>query len=455
MLAPVLTPEGWRLLNSLEGYRESEALALSTRLRGEGHAPEVVAAVLTQLKLREQAGAKFGPFAAHMLFTRAGLEQATRMNVAALHAGRFARAGVQTVADLGCGLGADAMAMAALDLEVTAVERDETVAAAATINLMPFPHATVVAADAERWVTDAQAGGRAPEGYWLDPARRVLSTSGSSRVFDPEAFSPPLSFVESLAGSGAAVGVKLGPGLPHEAVPAGCEAQWVSVDGDVTEAVLWFNALARHGVRRAALVMSGDGPTADGQRGGHHEFTTEAGFGQSPQVPVGGVEALTGYLYEPDGAVIRAGLVADLIHRDFTGSGGALLDEHIAYFRADERVFSPFARAYRIESVMPFNVKGLRRWVREAGVTRLDIKKRGVSVTPEELRRQLMSGAGAKAKGSKAKGSKAKGSTSKGLASKGSTPKGAAGQAASSGRHATLVLTRIGQERVAVEVTPA
>ncbi|HRO94210.1 SAM-dependent methyltransferase [Citricoccus sp.] len=435
VLAPVLTPEGWQLLNSLEGYRESEALAMSTRLRAAGHAPELVSAVLTQLKLRDQAAAKFGPFAAHMVFTRAGLEQATRMNVAAVHAGRFAGAGIRSVADLGCGLGADAMAMAALDLEVTAVERDETVAAAATINLMPFPHATVVSADAQDWVAAAQANGTEPGGYWLDPARRVLSTSGSSRVFDPEAFSPPLSFVESLAARGTAVGVKLGPGLPHESVPAGCEAQWVSVDGDVTEAVLWFNALARDGVRRSALVMSGPGAgtTAAGGRGGHHELTAGTRFGGSPEVPVGGVEALTGYLYEPDGAVIRAGLVADLIHRDFASKGGALLDEHIAYFRADEPVASPFARAYRIESVMPFNVKGLRRWVRETGVGRLDIKKRGMAVTPEELRRQLMSGKGSKG---------AKGSTS----SRGSK---------SPGRHATLVLTRIGEERVAVEVTPA
>jgi hypothetical protein len=118
--------------------------------------------------------------------------------------------------------------------------------------------------------------------------------------------------------------------------------------------------------------------------------------------------------------------VADLVRRDFVSAGGALLDEHIAYFRADGLVQSPFARAYRIEAVMPYNVKGLRRWVRETGVGRLDIKKRGMAVTPEELRRQLMSGKGAKA----SKGAKAQ------------------------GRHATLVLTRIGQERVAVEVTP-
>ncbi|MEV4901910.1 SAM-dependent methyltransferase [Citricoccus sp. NPDC055426] len=436
-LAPVLTPGGWRLLNAVgaslgaAGYRESEALALSTRLRAEGHAPELVSAVLTQLKFRTQAAAKLGPFAANMLFTRAGLEQATRMNVAALHAGRFASAGVRSVADLGCGIGADAMALAALDLQVTAVERDETVAAAATINLMPFPNATVVGADAVQWLAamdgapgaagdaagsaSGAAGEARPEGFWLDPARRMVSSSGSARVFDPEAFSPPLSFVERLAETGAPVGVKLGPALPHASVPAGCEAQWVSVAGSLTEAVLWFNALARPRVRRSALVLGGG-------EAGPAELSSAADFGDSPTVDVAGVQGLTGYLYEPDPAVIRAGLVADLIDREFSGSGGRLLDEHIAYFCADSARDSRFATGYRVLDVMPYKVKGLRRWVKETGVTRLDIKKRGVDVTPEELRRLLMSGQGKSGKGS--------------------------------GRHTTLVLTRIGEDRVAVEVEP-
>ncbi|NUL46151.1 SAM-dependent methyltransferase [Cellulosimicrobium funkei] len=488
---PVLTPEGWSLLNSLEGYRESEALALSTRLRGEGHAPELVSAVLTQLKFRSKAAAKFGPFAGHMVFTRAGLEQATRMKVAAVHAGRFAAAGVGSVADLGCGIGADSMALAALDLEVTAVERDETVAAAATINLMPFPNATVVCSDAAEWlgalngegavdeaaggladddVPDSEAGTSRPEGFWLDPARRVVSSSGSSRVFDPEAFSPPLSFVERLADTGSPVGVKLGPALPHDSIPGGCEAQWVSVDGSLTEAVLWFNALARPGVRRSALVLDG-GSTATGSGGSlgaqaawpsssaddgrpPAELFSAADFGDSPSVPVAGSEGLTGYLYEPDPAVIRAGLVADLIHREFAAVGGRLLDEHIAYFCADDAVVTPFATGYRVLKVMPYKVKGLRRWVKETGVGRLDIKKRGVDVTPEELRRLLMSGQGKAGKGGKGAGNSGRqgtqGGTAKGAGGSGSQ----GGTAKRAGRHATLVLTRIGEERVAVEVEP-
>ena len=398
-IAPILTPEGWELLASLGPYREDEAFRLTASLRKAGHSPELVSAVLTQSRLRTKAEAKFGEFARQMIFTKAGLEQATRLTVAARHAQRFAEAGIGHVADLGCGLGADSMALASLDLVVTAVEMDEATAACATMNLIPFRNATVVHSDA----TSVSLEG--VDGVWLDPARRTTSTSGTKRIWDPEDFSPPLSFVESLAGSGRAVGVKMGPGMPHDSVPADCEAQWVSVGGDVTEVALWFNAVRRPGVRRAALVL---GPL------GSAELTSGEDFGAGPVAPVGPVE---GYLYEPDGAVIRAGLVADVALQ----LGGHLVDEHIAYICAPELHDTPFAKAYRVLEVMPFNVKALKAWVKDQGIGVLDIKKRGMAVTPEELRKQLLPGGSAKHKDKKS---------------------------------ATLVLTRIGEDRVAVSVEP-
>lgn len=399
-IEPLLSSEGWDLLASLGPYREDEAFDLNSRLRKAGHSPALVSAVLTQSRLRTKAEAKFGEFAREMLFTQAGLEQATRLNVAARHAERFARAGVRHVADLGCGLGADSLALASLDIAVTAVELDEVTAACATVNLLPFPHATVVHADATSVALDHV------DGVWLDPARRSTSTSGTARIWDPEAFSPPLSFVESLAAKGKAVGVKFGPGMPHESIPAGCEAQWVSVNGDVTEVALWFNALQRPGIRRSALVIGPQGAA---------EISSGQDFGAGPEPEIG---QPSGYLYEPDGAVIRAGLVADVAH----DLGGHLLDEHIAYICAPELRDTPFARAYRVLDVMPFNVKALKQWVKANGIGVLDIKKRGISTTPEELRKQLLQGTSAKA-----------------------------GKA----RSATLVLTRIGETRVAIVVEPA
>ncbi|PYI67209.1 SAM-dependent methyltransferase [Arthrobacter livingstonensis] len=396
-ISPLLTVEGWELLSSLGPYSEAGSLKLNESLRRAGHSPELVAAALTQSRLRAKAETKFGEFARQMLFTPAGLEQATRLGIAALHAQRFTTAGITKVADLGCGIGADSLAMASLDIHVTAVEMDELTAACTTVNLMPFPHATVLHAKAE----DVDLTGI--DGVWLDPARRTTSTSGTTRLFDPEAFSPPLSFVEKLADSGKAVGVKMGPGIPHEAVPGPAEAQWVSVNGDVVEAGLYFNALARPGVRRAALVIGAHGTS---------ELTSPVPFDAARQDVATGPVA--GYLYEPDGAVIRAGLVADLAR----SLGAHLLDEHIAYMCADELVETPFARAYKVLEVKPFNVKALKSWVKANRIGVLDIKKRGVSTTPEELRRQLLTGSG----------------------------KGP--------NKATLVLTRIGDERIAIVVEP-
>ena len=417
-LGPVLETEGHALLDALGDVSGQDPLALSSRLRAEGHPPERVAAVLTQAGLRAQGRARLGDDVDRLLLTRDGLEQATRPVVAALHARRLRDAGVRSVADLGCGLGLDALALARAGLDVVAVERDPTVAAAAAHNLAPHPGARVVVADAVDWA--AEHLGPADDGaaaVWLDPARRRLSGSGTARVFDPEAFSPPLSFVTGLAEQGRTVGVKLGPGIPHEALPGDAEAQWVSVDGDVTEAVLWFGAARRPEVRRAALAVDTRAP--GGPRTA--ELTSPGGEEASPAVDAVGEEGMAGLvgqvLLEPDGAVIRAHLVTDLAVA--LGPDVRLLDPHLAYLAAPDAPAHPLARRHRVLAVHDLDVKALRRWARETGIGRLDVKKRGVSVTPEELRRQVLGG----------------------------------GRRAGD-RHATLVLARVGERRHALEVEP-
>ncbi|MDO5493127.1 MAG: SAM-dependent methyltransferase [Nesterenkonia sp.] len=418
-LRPVLTPEGWEMLNSLPPYDAEQSLTLSQRLRRQGHPPDTVSAALTQSRLRAAAEAKFGDFASRMLFTEDGLQQATRLSVAARHAERFRDAGVAVVADLGCGLGGDALAAAALGMQVIAVEADETTAAAATVNLSPFPEARVRHTTAEEFIETQPTEEAQRTGLWLDPARRdphgARTAEGSAlRLTDPESFSPPLSLAVDLAAAGRAVGVKLGPGIAHGLVPEGCEAEWVSVDGDVVEVALWFGSLARPGVRRAATVLRRDAPPV--------QLTDEDDFGAEPAHRPTGVEGLTGVLWEPDGAVIRAGLVAECAEL----CGGRILDEHIAYFCAPEGAPVPeeavgLARGYRILERLPFSVKRLKRWAAEHGVSRLEIKKRGVDVAPEQLRTQIL---------------------------------GSARRRPAEGVSRTLILTRLGEERVAVVAEP-
>lgn len=371
-ISALLTSEGWALLESLPPYDEATAMGLGEQLRAAGHPSSLVAAALTQSRLRAAGRAKFGPFADGMLLTPAGLEQATRFAVAARHAQRYAAAGVARVADLGCGIGADSMALATFDREVLAVERDELTAAVATMNLRHWPEAVVRCEDAT--TTDLTGVG----GVFVDPARR---TETGRRLLDPRHGSPPLDFVLGLAARLPAVGMKTAPGIPHHLVPEGAEAQWVSVGGDVVEAALWFGLLARDGVRRAALVLPPDGvpDSADGVETADPVEVTDAGMPAAEPGPVGGV------LYEPDGAVIRAGLVGQVA----AAVDGRLLDPTIAYVTSDRVVATPLARGYVVLDVLPFQLKTLRALLRDRGVGRLTVKKRGTAVEPERLRRQL------------------------------------------------------------------
>ncbi|MFF2494435.1 SAM-dependent methyltransferase [Agromyces sp. NPDC058064] len=363
-LVELLSPEGLRLLDGLpEWDSKADIVKTVAALRRQGHPASLVATVLSQAKLRAKAAAKFGPFAARMLFTEAGLEQATRLQVAALHAGRFSRAGVQHVADLGCGIGGDALAMAAIDLEVTAADADEVTAAIAAYNLTPFPHARVLH---ERAETVALGG---IGGVWLDPARRTTAGGTTTRIADASAYSPGLDFAFGLADR-LPVGVKLGPGTDRDVIPAGAEAQWVSVDGDVVELGVWLGALARPGVGRSALVIRGELA---------HELTAAVDSPDAPDGPLGD------YLYEPDGAVIRARLIGDLAR----ANGAWMLSPGIAYLTSDTAFDSPFARGFRVIERLPADERGLRQALQARGVGTLEIKKRGVDVDPAALRTRL------------------------------------------------------------------
>ncbi|TQL48890.1 hypothetical protein FB562_1997 [Homoserinimonas aerilata] len=360
-LVELLTPEGLRLLDSLPAYESKDDVvkAVAT-LRAAGHSPALVAAVLSQSKLRARAVSKFGPFAERMLFTEAGLEQATRLGVAARHAGRFRAAGATRIVDLGCGIGADALAMAAIELTVTGVERDEVTAAVASYNLAPWPNASVVHSAAE----DFDLAGY--DAAWLDPARR----SEKGRLRDPHDWSPSLDFAFGLA-ERMPVGVKLGPGIDRGLIPEDAEAQWVSVDRDVVELGVWFGALARPGIRRSALIIRSDG--------GSDELTAP---GDSPDVEVG---TLGRYIYEPDGAVIRARLIGDLAR----SLGATMVSDDIAWLTADAAIDTPFATRFEVIERMPLDEKHIRRELSARGIGTLEIKKRGVDIDPAAFRKRL------------------------------------------------------------------
>ncbi|MFD8254768.1 THUMP-like domain-containing protein [Streptomyces werraensis] len=359
-LAPLLTPEGRALLDEVRDTDPAHELAVATRLRRD-HPAELVSAALGQARLRQRAVAKFGEEdAARMFFTPNGVEQSTRRSVAAYRAERLRAAGVRSVADLCCGIGGDAVALARAGIRVLAVDRDPQTAAAARANAEALGLAGLIEVR-EADVTEVDTSGY--DAVFVDPARR---SSKRGRIFDPEAYSPPLSWaVRTALQAPRAAALKIAPGIPHEAVPAEAEAEWISDGGDVKEAVLWFGTAP--GTVRATLLP---GPRTLVSRG----------------LPDPEVRPVGRYLYEPDGAVIRSHLVAEVAEP----LDGGLIDPTIAYVTADTLTPTPYATAYEITDRLPFNVKKLKALLRERGVGVLTVKKRGSAVEPEELRRKAL-----------------------------------------------------------------
>lgn len=353
----LLTPEGRALLDAVRDTDPAGELAVATRLRRE-HPAELVSAALGQARLRQRAVAKFGAAdAGRMFFTPNGVEQSTRASVAAYRADRMKELGVGSVADLCCGIGGDAIALARAGIRVLAVDRDPVTAAAARENAEALGLTGLVEVR-EADVTEVDVAGY--DAVFVDPARR----GGRGRIFDPEAYSPPLSWAVETARKAPRAALKIAPGIPHEAIPAEAEAEWISDGGDVKEAVLWFGT--EPGAVRATLLP---GPRSLLSR----------------RLPDPGVRPVGRYLYEPDGAAIRAHLVAEVAQQ----LDGGLIDATIAYVTADELRPTPYATAYEITDQLPFNVKKLKALLREREVGILTVKKRGSAVEPEELRKKV------------------------------------------------------------------
>ena len=93
------------------------------------------------------------------------------------------------------------------------------------------------------------------------------------------------------------------------------------------------------------------------------------------------VSAAGGYIYEPDPALIRSGLLG----RKGAYLGMHLVNQDIAYMSSDAVIKDPFFTGYRIEYKLPFNIKRLEKALRERNVGVLTVKKRGFPMLPEEV----------------------------------------------------------------------
>jgi SAM-dependent methyltransferase len=355
----LLTPAGQAQLAALAEIEldADNHLQVASQLSGEV-GPERAHALLETALLRERATAKFSR-ASEMYFTREALQQASAEEVSFYRARRFIRAGLNRIADLGCGIGGDSLAMAA-SAQVTGVEWDPLRLAMAQENVRAYGNALrfrPLQADL------LELSPLAVDALFADPGRR---DEHGRRIYSVHQYRPPLSYLEHWRQKVPHQAVKISPGVSYEELPPDSEVEFISVNGEVREALLWFGDL-RTPVARRATLLPGEQTLTDGEE-------TEVETGQPRR-----------YLYEPDGSIIRAHLVQQLGNL----LAASKIDDDIAYLTADQAQPTPFASCYALDDYFPFQLKRLRAYLRQRDIGSVTIKKRGSPLDPDQLRRRL------------------------------------------------------------------
>ncbi|MCY0926861.1 SAM-dependent methyltransferase [Streptomyces sp. H27-H1] len=360
----LLTDEGQDLLAALQAADPAELPATVTgQLRY--HPAALVSAAVEQVRLRRRAPAKFGEYAAGLYFTEDSLELSSHLAVSEYKLGRVLdELGVVIIDAMGLGSGADALVLGwshhtlavdgdPLTVEIAAANRDGL--------LRPMFHPTC--ADVMEYDVEGEA-------VFIDLMRRA----GPGGVHDPEAYDPPLSWALDRVRATKSGWIRLAPDLSSDTVTdlgGAHEAEWISYHGQLQEMVAWFGLdlgrtppLAPE--HRATLLPGGASLTGRG-------------------LPEPAVRPAGRYLYAPDPAVVRAGLVAE-VAQDITGG---LLDGGGPLLTADELRHTPFATAYEITAVLPFTGTAPEATLREHALRRVTVATQGSGREPDAFRHGL------------------------------------------------------------------
>lgn len=344
---------GRQALAEVDRYRLTETSLISDIASARGHFGDRAAVLVETVKLRRKAAVKFTD-ASDWLFTDEALQQATAAPVAEHRARRLAGA---TVHDATCSIGTELAALRHWAGTTLGSDIDPVRLSMAQHNLgRGGPPVALCRADALRPVT-------ADAVVVVDPARR----SGSRRRFDPRAYAPPLDELLDVLRDRAYV-VKCAPGIDFtllEQLGFDGEIEVVSLAGSVREACLWSRRLSPEGVRRRATVIDTG------------EEVTDSAPDDCGVAPAGR------WIVDPDGAVVRSGLVRHYAARH----GLWQLDPDIAYLSGDR--LPDGVRGFEVLDQLPFSERLLRQALSALGAGAVEILIRGVDVDPDALRTRL------------------------------------------------------------------
>ena len=363
----LVSPDGRNLLDLVAALPGDAAeCVLALRKRRPDLSGEVAAAAAEVVDARHRARRRF-PDAAHLFFTADALAQATAPVLAAYHAAGVARLGV--VADLGCGVGMDALALAEAGAAVVAVDRDDARLVFARANAQV------------RGVTDrirfldadvTELSWLPVDGVFWDPSRRVAGR-GRRVSLHPDLYEPPLTFLEALRGLVKGGCVKLSPALPDDVLETlNGRVEFLSERGVCKEACLWFGEAAGasgDAAARAAVLLP------------ENVVVVPEPNALAPVGPLGA------FIHDPDAALVRAGALSAAAHRL---NDARLVSPDDAYLTGDAPASETrLAASYRVTDALPYKPRILRDLLRARGITRVVVKKRHFPHEPDAVAREL------------------------------------------------------------------
>lgn len=359
--AKILTSEEARETMVLFRTLGDDPLAIQESFRGMF--PKKVAEAMGELRaLRRRAQQKF-QLGLDMYFTKPLLEQASSEPVAAYRAKRFADAGFKEVYDPCCGMGSDTIFLAKAGIKVHASDKSDIAAHYAETNA----EISGVGDLCDFSVADAMEEIPGDGAIMLDPARR----RGSRRIMNPADWSPSPEAIGKLIEGRPGACLKLSPAVDMDTLlelfPTPDEIEIISYRGEAKENVFWYGKLATGAARRATILPDGETYTGEEQ--------AQAKTGE-----------IGGYLYDPDPAMVRSGLLGRLA--DELGLWN--LDPEIGYLAGDEALENPFLDGFKILDHESLDPRKMRALMRKHEVGSIVIRKRGIAERPQTLEQRFL-----------------------------------------------------------------
>ena len=330
----------------------NSTLQVIKKLRAEA-APELVSQVIELHELRIRGQQKFTQ-AAHMYFTRQQLEQATSEVIARYKSRRFEEC--NSVADLCCGIGGDAIALAKIS-NLSIVDLDPLILQMAQQNVKAYEaRCSPLLQPAEEFHVASI------DSFHLDPDRRHEKSGGKpTRSTHTDYFSPTTEQIKKLAQSNPNFGVKLAPAT--QAWEGDFEIEFIGHQRECKQQMVWSGRLA-HQVGVRATVLDNAGQKSESFSVPH--LTSRTVIASPPS-------KVKSYLFDPHASLLAAGLLPEFAE----SASLQILSSDSLYLTADQSMNSMLVSGFEVLEVLKPNMKSIESYLRSLNTGVLEVKQRG------------------------------------------------------------------------------